>query len=164
MRFIPNFTFKIQTHHSKDVVLRRLQEITHLEEKIPNMKSRRFKELFYGQASDESFMISPVMRFLQGSFIPIIYGKVFETEEGTIVNLSMNLINSVVVFWIVWLSLCGLFFLLILCLLIFGKMSFSFGVFMPIILFCFGYGLGYFGLKHEAMICKNYLENLWSRP
>ncbi len=164
MRFIPEFTFNIQTPHSKNTILRRLQEITHSETKIPNMKSRHFKEPFYGQVSPNGFIISPCMRFLQGSFVPVIHGKVYKEEQGANVNITTKLIDAVLTLWIVWLSLTGLFFIIVMSLLILGQTPFSFGSLVPLILFCFGYVLGHLGLRHEALIYRNYLDSLWSYP
>lgn len=164
MGFIPKMEFSIQTSQSKDYVLRKLKVNTHPDQEISKYRFRRYKEPFYGQVGNDSFLICPVNHNRNISFIPVIYGEVFDSENGAVVNIRMKMIDYVQAFWITWLSLVLTFFVAILATFITNNQQFQVGVIVPLFLFGFGYCLGYFALRFYARKARNKLEKLWIHP
>lgn len=157
MGFIPKLDFSIETSLSKDEVLRKLKEVTWPDQKVPRrVPFRGYSELFYGQIGSFNFNICPAYN---NSFVPVIYGEVYGKDDGAIVNIQLRMIEFVCVFWIIWLSFAALFFITMLLFLVSGQ-SFSFGMLVPLILFAFGYCLGFFGFRYEALSTRNKLEEI----
>lgn len=140
MRLLPYDKFTIETDKSKEMVYHLLCKNSDLKKSFLDMPNA--KKSFYGKVWYEEFRFLPINKY-RSSFIPIIEGQIREYGENTRIDVTMRMAYFTMIFITVWLGLCAL-----MCIfLLFNGTPF---VIVPIIFFCIGYGVMYFGYNHEV--------------
>ena len=84
--------------------------------------------LFNGQWNRESFSISLKLK-ISNNFIPIIYGKYLDSNEGILINLTYEMFpatKKLLMFWTIITLLITVFFIGLYQAWIYGAISFGF--------------------------------------
>ncbi|OOQ57982.1 hypothetical protein [Mucilaginibacter pedocola] len=150
MKFFPYERFNIITPLSPEEVHQRLLE----EIKPPTELS--FKELFKGKshhyfrgvAWPTAFEVEPQISG-RNSFVPKITGKTEFYLNGSSIYVTMALKTPVLVFMCAWLGMVCFAFITILLAVVKqgGPLT---PLVIPLIMFCFGYGMALFGFKSKS--------------
>ena len=98
MKFTIFTPLVIKTNDPIDVVRTKLNE--NIEERRL-FNSLRSNKIYQGEISDTEFKISRIISY-KNSFLPIIYGNLSETEEGTEIIMKLMPHWFVVIFFLVW--------------------------------------------------------------
>lgn len=70
-------------------------------EKKRLFNSLRSNKIYQGEISETGFKISRIISY-QNSFLPVIYGSLSETEEGTEIKIELMPHWFVIIFFLVW--------------------------------------------------------------
>jgi len=97
MKFTIFTPLVIKTNDPIDVVRTKLNE--NIEERRL-FNSLRSNKIYQGEISDTEFKISRIISY-KNSFLPIIYGNLSETEEGTEIIMKLMPHWFVVIFFLV---------------------------------------------------------------
>jgi hypothetical protein len=155
MSVIPNRKFSIKTSKTKEEIHQIVTSNT--LSKRPSLFSSSPKKPFWGRATDNCFIIVPVINY-SNSFVPMIKLCITENDEGTVVNIKMRPLTGVIAFMCIWLVMCAISELIFFA--IFSKQGFSFFDIIPAALFTFGYWMMHFGFRLEADKAKKLLRDM----
>lgn len=166
MKYLPVEDYTILTRLSVDEVRNRVAE--NIEPKR-NFRIALFSmsstKPYEGELSNNSFTISRIINY-RNSFLPIITGTFFAKDGGTEINIKMRPSILVIVFISIWLGAVGLvcigvFIAWIIKLMHLTQNKFSPMIFIPYLMFIFGYALVTIGFKSESNRSKKFLADLF---
>ena len=142
--------FIIKTKKSKNEIAQILQKNT--SEKIRIFCE--YDEFFNGEILEESFKIQRNITY-KNSFLPVIIGKIKETENGSEIYIKMRLNHFVKGFMTFWFS-----FVILFCLIMpFINFDLPFCL-IPYIMLAFGILLVTIPNRIETKVAKKKLEEL----
>lgn len=147
-RIWPRDEFTLVSPKPKADALRILQSRTHIREGLP-LRWPKGKD-FVGTFTDDGFWLIHGNSYERNSSRPEIHGRVTDTGNGCTVAVRMTPQLFVSIFMGVWLSFCGLVLCIWICTVISGQTPLSFGVFVPLLMLIFGFGMFHGGFWYAA--------------
>lgn len=139
----------------QEEVLRRLYEVVDQEHFFGMTGDSKKK--YWGEIEENRFKIRRYMK-RKNSFRPVLYGKTCETDEGTVIELRIQL--SSLMKWVY-----GLLTLIFSLVFLKGTIDFllsrgNFSTFLSIGIITFAFGSMIFSFKNESNRARNDLESL----
>lgn len=159
MKFLPTENLRYWTELKEDEVKKRLADLIEPEKIFRfNLLSSSSKKPYEGQINGNTFTMKRIINY-RNSFLPRIDGTVRKDEEGTTINVSMQLPVMVIVFLCIW---CGgvSFACLAFLLQAFSDSAFSPAPLIPFGMLIFCYALTMGGFKYESSKSKKHLQKI----
>ncbi|MEL3907006.1 MAG: hypothetical protein P1P65_08305 [Treponema sp.] len=126
--------FIIKTEKTKNEVLQIIRDNTRIKNTVLDIS--KGDKYFEGKIFEDSFKIRRIMRY-RNSFLPIIIGKIEETDSGSKIKIKMRMNGFVIGFISLWFTV-----VIISCIAMFLAMLLSTfnrpSGFIPFIMFFFG--------------------------
>lgn len=145
----------IESLKTKEEIVNILKENTH--EDISLLKAiyddNIFKRFFRGIISDDSFKIQRCVRSQRG-LVPLIYGNIEETKEGTKINIKIKRYKGINIFLGVWFS----FLMLLFIFITFASPKYFF---IPLLMLVYGFLLNFITYKTESKKAMSKLQEMF---
>lgn len=148
--------FIIKTKKTKNEVLQIIRDNTHIENTAFDIS--KGDEYFEGKIFEDSFKIWRSIRY-RNSFLPIIIGKIEETDSGSKVSIKMRMNGFVIGFISIWFIGVILSCITMLLTIFLGTFNITFK-FIPFIIPFFGILIVVLPNKIEAKKAKEKLKEL----
>ena len=157
---LPFDNFKIETNLTVDEVKWRLADNIEPRKFRFSLFSEKKTKFYEGKIRGNSFQIRRII-YHNNAMLPIIKGNISTYLDKTEISIKMKPANSGLIFMYLWLGLVGLICIwaLIAVFRYFDQESLT-AMFIPFILFAFGFGLTTFGYRTEAEKSKAFLKKL----
>lgn len=158
MKIWPKENYNVATKKPVNKILQSLRMYTREKTYVPTIFFPRKGKPFIGVIGDTHFALQ-YAAWERMTMPPVINGIIITLEESNIVQIKMRVPVYVTTFFIVWVSICGLFQSLIIYFLISGQ-NFNFGMLMPLILAVFAFVIINFGFRKAVRLCKQSLAKI----
>lgn len=166
MLLIPYEKLKIKSPLNATDVLKKLDDAIE-----PKRSFRKFWDSshkpYEGKIDGSQFITTRIIHY-RNSFLPIIKGEVQSEISGSTINVTMHPHILVIIFMSLWLGFVGFFFIAILSSFISfisqaGTVSTTSPtvLFIPAVMFIFGYTLLLGSFKFESVKTKAYFRELF---
>jgi len=147
MKYLPFERLVYETPHSED------QIIAYLKDEIRSQS-------YSGSIKENSFELKRVI-YYRNSFLPIIFGSIEKGTLGTRVSVRVRPHLFVLIFGGIWCGIVGLVAIIFLVVSL-ASLRFQPGMFIPLLMFAFGYALIMGAFKYESRRSKKDLAQLFN--
>lgn len=160
---IPYDNIRLQTSLTTQEVQQKLESVTAPRRSYFTLK--RTTEPYEGKVANESFRISRIIYYRRNSFLPSIIGSIKSGINGTMVQIRMRPVWTILIFMAVWLGIVGSLCLAVLYL-IFTSLNktvtpgLSPAAIIPFVMFIFGYGILMIGYRVESSKSRDFIKDL----
>ncbi len=165
--FLPFERLTIKTYLSPEKIQQKLAEVVEPRRMRFGFLSGPHKP-YQGELDGKRFNITRIIHY-RNSFLPVIKGEIRPEIEGCSIDITMYPHPVVIAFMIFWLGTTGSIFFALLCNALLSVVlsgtgdiaSSSSGIFIPGLMFIFGYLLLTGGFKFESVRSKVFLQKLF---
>lgn len=164
MFLLPSEKFNLKTHLSLEEAKQRLSDVIESPRNIRLTESPSASppaQRYQGKITENKFKIHEII-YTRNSFLPIIEGKIFPQNIGSLIIIKMRMHHVVNFFMFLWLSSTGILSVLSIIGIIFKDIGFAIFAFIFLTLFIFTYFLNKLVFKTQTKKPKEFLSTLFS--